>query len=220
MQERAEATRRAVLAAAAVLFEQHGYVGTSISDVARTSGYTSGAIYFHFGSKEGLAEAVYDAHFAEWPRLVERWDSLGGPVLDRLVGLSLAVAREFRDNVIVRAGNRLSNESRSISTELPKPFVGWISTCTQLLAAAQENGELAPGTDVERAAHVVVASFSGTHTLSDALNNRRHVEQAVVDLWTLLLPGLQASPDPGGCLERAHSLLDRPPAPRAPSPGR
>ncbi|WP_329264267.1 TetR/AcrR family transcriptional regulator [Streptomyces sp. NBC_01478] len=208
MQERAEVTRRAVLATAAVLFEQHGYVGTSISDVARTSGYTSGAIYFHFGSKEGLARGVLEAHFAEWPRYVEHWESQNAPVLDRLVGLSLAVAREFRDNVIVRAGNRLWSERRTIPVSLPRPFVGWIDATARMLTAATEAGELAPGVDAERAARVLVASFFGTHTVSDALDDRRNIEDAVSDLWMMLLPGLQAAPvDPASCLERARKLL-------------
>ncbi|WP_043662841.1 ScbR family autoregulator-binding transcription factor [Streptomyces xylophagus] len=208
MQERAEVTRRAVLATAAVLFEQHGYVGTSISDVARTSGYTSGAIYFHFGSKEGLARGVLEAHFAEWPRYVERWESLDAPVLDRLVGLSLAVAREFRDNVIVRAGNRLWSERRTIPVSLPRPFVGWIDAAARMLTCAEEVGELAPGTDVERTARVLVSCFFGTHTVSDALNDRRNIEEAVSDLWMLLLPGLQAAPvDPAKCLDGAGRLL-------------
>ncbi|MFG2376695.1 ScbR family autoregulator-binding transcription factor [Streptomyces sp. NPDC048504] len=211
MQERAEATRRAVLATAAVLFEQHGYVGTSISDVARTSGYTSGAIYFHFGSKEGLARGVLEAHFAEWPRFVERWESQEGPVLDRLVGLSFAVAREFRDNVIVRAGNRLWSERRSIPVSLPRPFVGWIDVASHMLAAAAQAGELAPGVDAERAARVLVSSFFGVHTVSDALDDRRNIEEAVSDLWMMLLPGLQAAPiDPAKCLEGARTLLGAP----------
>ncbi|MER6208760.1 ScbR family autoregulator-binding transcription factor [Streptomyces sp. NPDC001073] len=209
MQERAEATRRAVLATAAVLFEQHGYVGTSISDVARASGYTSGAIYFHFGSKEGLARGVLEAHFAEWPRYVEHWESGDAPVLDRLVGLSLAVAREFRDNVIVRAGNRLWSERKTIPVSLPRPFVGWIDATARLLTAAAAAGELAPGTDPERAARVLVSSFFGTHTVSDALNDRRNVEEAVTDLWLMLLPGLQAAPtDPVRCLDAARALLE------------
>ncbi|MEV8540989.1 ScbR family autoregulator-binding transcription factor [Streptomyces sp. NPDC051572] len=208
MQERAEATRRAVLATAAVLFEQHGYVGASISDVARTSGYTSGAIYFHFGSKEGLARGVLEAHFAEWPRYVERWESQEGPVLDRLVGLSFAVAREFRDNVIVRAGNRLWSERRTIPVSLPRPFVGWIDAAAHMLTAAAQAGELAPGVDAERAARVLVSSFFGVHTVSDALDDRRNIEEAVSDLWMMLLPGLQAAPvDPVKCLEGARKLL-------------
>ena len=208
MQERAEVTRRAVLATAALLFEQHGYVGTSISDVARTSGYTSGAIYFHFGSKEGLARGVLEAHFAEWPRYVECWESQDAPVLDRLVGLSLAVAREFRDNVIVRAGNRLWSERRIIPVALPRPFVGWIDVTARMLTAAAAAGELAPGVDAERTARVLVSSFFGTHTVSDALNDRRNIEDAVSDLWTLLLPGLQAAPvDAAKCLAGARTLL-------------
>ncbi|WP_105968461.1 ScbR family autoregulator-binding transcription factor [Streptomyces geranii] len=211
MQERAEVTRRSILAAAALLFERHGYVGTSISDVARTSGYTSGAIYFHFGNKEGLAQSVLDAYFGEWPRLVEKWRSRGGPVLDRTVGLSLEVAREYRDNLIVRAGNRLWNEHKSIPTHLPQPFVGWISTVAELLAEARDAGELAAGTDVSRAARVVVAGFFGSHSISDALDRRRSVEEAVAEFWLLVLPGLQAEPDPEGCLERVRGRLPRRP---------
>jgi hypothetical protein len=87
-----------------------------------------------------------------------------------------------------------------------------------MLAAAGEAGEIAPGTDVERAARVLVSSFFGTHTVSDALDDRRNIEQAVSDLWMMLLPGLQAAPvDPAKCLEGARRLLATPRGRPAPS---
>src|ERR1044072_8398318 len=46
-QERAVQTRLQVLEAAALLFDQRGYAGTSIKDVADEVGMTKGAVYFH-----------------------------------------------------------------------------------------------------------------------------------------------------------------------------
>ncbi|MFM9448691.1 ScbR family autoregulator-binding transcription factor [Streptomyces acidiscabies] len=206
MQERAETTKKAILVAAARLFEEYGYAGTSISDMAKASGYTSGALYFHFGSKEDLARSLVEAHFAHWPPLVSGCLRRGGGALERLVLLSFEVAREFRDDPVVRAGNRLWNERHAISAELPVPFMGWISTVADILTESRAAGELSPAVDIPRAARTVIAAFFGTHTVSDALSRREDVEEAVTDMWRLLLPALQSHPDPEGCLSRAREL--------------
>ena len=39
-------------------FSQHGYAGTTIDRIAEQAGLTKGAVYYHFGNKEGLFEAV------------------------------------------------------------------------------------------------------------------------------------------------------------------
>src|SRR5580693_923669 len=122
MRERAEATRQSLLLAAAHLFDQHGYVGTSISDISRRAGLTSGAVYFHYANKENLARAVVEEHFASWPPLIERISNSAAPALEQLVLLSFEVARAFRDDILVRAGARLWTERKAIKAPLPPPF--------------------------------------------------------------------------------------------------
>jgi AcrR family transcriptional regulator len=39
-------------------FARHGYFGTSVDRIATEAHLTKGAVYYHFGSKEGLFEAV------------------------------------------------------------------------------------------------------------------------------------------------------------------
>lgn len=56
---RAEVRRR-LLAAAAQVFAEHGYVDSRLDDIARAAGFTKGAIYSNFGSKQGLFGAVLD----------------------------------------------------------------------------------------------------------------------------------------------------------------
>ncbi|KUJ65091.1 TetR family transcriptional regulator [Streptomyces albus subsp. albus] len=204
MQERAEATRRALLEAAAHLFYERGYAGTSINDISELSGRTSGAIYFHYTSKEQLALAVVEAHFATWPGVIARHETARTPALERLVRLSFAVAREFRDDIVVRAGARLWAERKGIAVTMPPPFTDWIETVEGMLAQARDEGDLAPDSDPRRDAHSLVAAFFGLHTVSDALDSRLLIEDRLANLWLLLLPGLQARPEPHSLLARAR----------------
>ncbi len=58
--ERRAQTRRALLDAAAELFATRGVDGASIDAVAEAAGRTSGAVYDHFGGKEGLLFALLE----------------------------------------------------------------------------------------------------------------------------------------------------------------
>ncbi|HWY25270.1 MAG TPA: TetR/AcrR family transcriptional regulator [Nevskia sp.] len=51
--------RRAILDAALRCFVSQGYAATTIDDVLRGSGASVGSVYHHFGSKEGIAAALY-----------------------------------------------------------------------------------------------------------------------------------------------------------------
>ncbi|HZB70909.1 MAG TPA: TetR/AcrR family transcriptional regulator [Acidimicrobiales bacterium] len=58
--ERTSATRRALLDAARDQFAERGFSGTGREQVAAAAGVTRGALYHHFGTKEGLFRAVVE----------------------------------------------------------------------------------------------------------------------------------------------------------------
>ena len=60
-QERKAETRARLLAAAADLFADQGIDAVSVDAVAEAAGRTSGAVYAHFGSKQGLLLALLDS---------------------------------------------------------------------------------------------------------------------------------------------------------------
>ncbi len=60
-QERKAETRSRLLAAAADLFAAQGIDAVSVDAVAEAAGRTSGAVYAHFGSKQGLLLALLDS---------------------------------------------------------------------------------------------------------------------------------------------------------------
>lgn len=57
---KSERTRQRILHAAARVFRQHGYTSSSLRDIAESAGIQAGSLYYHFDSKEDLAEAVMD----------------------------------------------------------------------------------------------------------------------------------------------------------------
>ncbi len=57
-QAKAERTRADLLAAAREVFSAKGYEGASVADLAKAAGYTKGALYANFSSKEELFLAV------------------------------------------------------------------------------------------------------------------------------------------------------------------
>src|SRR5436305_6494764 len=53
-------TRRKIVAAAAPIFNQRGYEGSSLNDLMEATGLKKGGIYRHFASKEELAAEAFD----------------------------------------------------------------------------------------------------------------------------------------------------------------
>src|SRR5215204_2668047 len=63
--ERSEATREALLAAARILFADHGYAGVGTEEIVRAAGVSRGALYHPFAGKLELFAAVYERIEAE-----------------------------------------------------------------------------------------------------------------------------------------------------------
>jgi len=61
---RREMTRRHLLDAAAIVFARDGFHRASLDDVAATAGFTKGAVYSNFKSKDDLFLAVFEDRYA------------------------------------------------------------------------------------------------------------------------------------------------------------
>jgi AcrR family transcriptional regulator len=77
--ERQAKTRAALLGSAADLFRERGLEGTSVEQIAREAGYTKGAFYANFDSKEDLFLVMLDEKFAANEERLENALKGGGP---------------------------------------------------------------------------------------------------------------------------------------------
>jgi AcrR family transcriptional regulator len=80
--ERREMTREGLISAAESLFVARGFHATSVDEIALEAGYTKGAVYSNFESKEDLFFAVYERRaervMAEYEGAVREGGVAGG----------------------------------------------------------------------------------------------------------------------------------------------
>jgi AcrR family transcriptional regulator len=63
--ERKERTRADLIEAGLAAFLRHGFHGASLDLIAEDAGYSKGAVYSNFASKDDLFLAILDVHFAQ-----------------------------------------------------------------------------------------------------------------------------------------------------------
>ena len=102
--ERSATTTRDLLVAARALFAREGYSGTSLDAVAAEAKVTKGALYYHFGGKLELFEAVFEE---EERRLCERLAEVYAAEEDPAEG-ALAGCRAFLDASLDPATQRIT----------------------------------------------------------------------------------------------------------------
>ncbi|MBN0047147.1 TetR/AcrR family transcriptional regulator [Streptomyces actuosus] len=191
-QERSARTRLRVLMGAAQLFTERGFRHTSVKDVADRVEMTKGAVYFHYPTKEALAVAIVEEHYARWPKVLDEVVEEGFGPLGTAARVLERAATAFRDDVIVQAGARLQLERPHIDAELPTPYVDWVSLLESMLTSAEELGELRPGVTPGRAARSLVSAFFGSQHVSDVLSGRADVVERWRDLSDLLFRAIRA----------------------------
>ena len=109
-ERRLEHTRSLLLDAAEEVFAEKGFASATLDDIARTAGYTKGAIYKHFAAKEDLFLALSDRY---WRRYFENF-------ADVLSTTSEVGARE-RDEIAQR-WRELSNDGGAEHAALGHEF--------------------------------------------------------------------------------------------------
>lgn len=94
--ERADAARnrKKILAAAEILFNEHGAEAVSMDAVAEAAGVGKGTLYRRFGDRSGLARAILDERDREFQEKLIRGEpplGPGAPATERLIAFGLGV---------------------------------------------------------------------------------------------------------------------------------
>ncbi|MFE1948897.1 ScbR family autoregulator-binding transcription factor [Streptomyces sp. NPDC059524] len=183
-QDRAIRTRRTILQAAAKVFEEHGYQAATISEILSEAGVTKGALYFHFQSKEHLAQGVLteQKYAFEVPERASK--------MQELVDATMLHAYRLQTDPMVRASVRLAMDQRQASLDRSGPFLAWSGTALDLLEKAQAQGELLPQVVPADTADVFVGAFAGVQAMSHALNDYNDLLIRVSNLLRHLLPSV------------------------------
>jgi AcrR family transcriptional regulator len=96
-EQRKARTRRDLLAAAARVFGRHGYHAATVDDIAREAGFTKGAFYSNFESKEEVFVELLADRSRNWTIAVANAYGGEGPLPERLQRGGQALTRIVND---------------------------------------------------------------------------------------------------------------------------
>lgn len=194
--DRRARTRGALLEAAARGLSRHGYANLVLERVAADAGYSRGALYHLFASKEDLALAV-----VSW--VEETWYAEMGPLMDPRdpVGSLVAVVRGHavycrRDvaRVMMTLRVEFSDHDHPVGRAVKQAVERVVGDCTKLVAAGRRDGSIPPGPPPRVLAPAIVGAVEGLviSLAGKAPYDELLAERAVLSLLGLALPEAHA----------------------------
>lgn len=153
-----------ILTSARTLFAGGGYENTTTSQIARTAGTSESQLIKHFGSKEGLLEAIFEQ---AWQRLVPAV----GPLLetsrspfDKLTALidlmfqALEADQEIR-TLFLLEGRRIRRHGHMVV--LTRGFTHMVTVVDTILHEMRDAGQLRAELHPEAVRAALIGAFEG-----------------------------------------------------------
>ncbi|GHE12693.1 TetR/AcrR family transcriptional regulator [Streptomyces alanosinicus] len=191
-QLRAVRTREALVLAAAAEIDRHGYTGAGLARIVEGAGASMGALTFHFPNKAELARAVLGVGSDRARRLATGISAGPGPALEVMGELVKGLAALLEKDQVVRAAARLARER---SDALGQWSSAWGPAVRKLLAQAEADGQLRPGTDPAAVAALVEYLLAGAEVWPAPDGQRVPAGRRVDRVWPLVERGIAVGAD-------------------------
>src|SRR3954447_853017 len=174
---RGQRTRQLIIERTAAVFDQQGFAGATLNHLVHATGLTRGAFYFHFDSKDALAEAIVQAQHDRWLPVVDELERVEPDPLRRLIRLTFRSGTLFERDLVVRAGSRLMTERALIRGDLWRSYPWWIDVIRRLLGAAEP--------ELSDVSQLGTATWPPPESLTDGTpRNIAALAEHLVSMWT------------------------------------
>ncbi|MHA2142415.1 MAG: TetR/AcrR family transcriptional regulator [Candidatus Thorarchaeota archaeon] len=155
-----------ILGAAESLFSEKGYHGTSMDDIVKASGYSKGAIYGHFDSKEQLFLSVLekqtDTSLEGVKSLFSPDDSAWTKLEKTLALLPDSMFDESDEQCRLTFELQLqASRQKSWRSKIQKQYSRALRFLAEIIEEGQETGEFRKDVDAESLAGILIGSSNG-----------------------------------------------------------
>ncbi len=152
-----------ILIAAKQLFASRGYENTSTVAIARQAGTSESQLMKHFGSKEGLLEAIFDDGWNTLTARVSELNSVASPRdrLRKLLELMLAAMERDPDlkKLMLLEGRRIRKEGQMVM--ITSGFLQFVRFLDGILADMRSAGQLRSDISNDALRSALMGMFEG-----------------------------------------------------------
>ncbi|MHD0299695.1 TetR family transcriptional regulator [Rhodococcus qingshengii] len=181
LQPRAERTRAKLLTAAATKFDSVGYPLASMTDICTDAETTKGGMYFHFASKEAIAQQLITDWSDEMHRAFSDVAATDEPATEQLATAFLSLAHHI-ENPNLRAGMELSLEPSIDGAQ--HAYWQWVDKTSDIVDRAIATGEIRDTDTAHRLAWNLCAGFTGAVQASAVLREDIRLTTRIADAIT------------------------------------
>jgi TetR/AcrR family transcriptional regulator, transcriptional repressor for nem operon len=181
-------TKQQIIEQAAILFNQNGYVGTSIADIMRLTGVGKSSIYRHFRDKDEIAIAAFDHTLDQIVQAVMQNVEQQDTAIDRLIGF-VDTFRGFTTQPIGVGGCPILNTAIESDDTHPAMRLHVQQAVNQIRALVGSivwlgirQGQIAADTDVEQVSTIVFVTIEGAIMMSKLYGNDVYLDRAIAHL--------------------------------------
>lgn len=172
-QKSREESMRGIKDAAVRLFASRGYANTSLEDVATAAGFTKGAVYYYFKSKEKLLlNVMQDIEARSIDKTVASVNRLDGTVLEKMLEFSTLHGRwaaESPDDLAILMLASIETAKAKAKNGIRKRVLTFYSKMedllTQVIEQAKACGELPTGFATVETVMTTIAHHDGNMLL-------------------------------------------------------
>jgi AcrR family transcriptional regulator len=158
-----EISKQHILAAAEKVFVQRGYAGANMDEIAKLTGMTKGAIFWHYRSKLGLFTAVMEKAARRMREIFEQSFLAQDGIMEQCQQIVLEVQRDHAFQVLMQLES--AHEGRGIPKSafntVKREMAAVFRDMHQKLESARKRGELKADVDVMEILMPVALFMSG-----------------------------------------------------------
>lgn len=197
-----EQTRAKLIDAALEVFALNGFERATVEEISVAAGYSKGAYYFHFATKEEIFLELLGVWTAEQSRRLKAFEAQPVPAAALLETLESFLSYADRDGrwprLLVEFWAQ-AQRSDKIRGSLQDAYASWRRDLSRVFREEVEAGVLSSSLDVEAAALMMLAVHDGLaveHCLGDGRGRGASLRKVLGMLLASLVESAEASVGP------------------------
>ena len=163
-QAQKEQTRALLVDAAVRVFAEHGYDEATVEEISAEAGYSKGAFYFHFVTKEDIFVELLEQWTGEQTERLRASEGATPAAAALLEALEAFLSYEEREGMWPRLVVEFWAQARrhqAVRRGLSQAYAAWRRSLAEVFRRAAHSGLLSPQVEPDAAARLVLATHDG-----------------------------------------------------------